>query len=92
MVETAETCRPGLQAMLGPMEADDKPSSHLYCRDWETKSEKGSGLKITQPRSKQTDGPGRGLSHHLVHRARCPPAALPRCRRGQGAGRAAGIG
>lgn len=85
-METTETCRPGLQPTVGPTQADDKPCSHLYCHDRETKSEKGSGLKITHPRSRQTDGPGRGWSHRLVHRACWPPAALPRCRRGQGAG------
>lgn len=78
--------RRDLQPMVGPTQADVKPRSHLYCYDCETKSGKGSGLKITHPRSRQTDGSGRGQSHRLVRCACWPPVARPRRRRGQGAG------
>lgn len=47
MVWTAGTCRPGLLPMVGPAQVGYKPCSRPYCRGWETKSEKGSELKIT---------------------------------------------
>lgn len=46
MMWTTETCRPGLLPMVGPTQVCYKPSSHLYCWGWETKSEKSSELKI----------------------------------------------
>lgn len=46
VVWTTESCRPGLLPMVGPTHVGYKPCSHLYCRGWETKSEKGSELKI----------------------------------------------
>lgn len=66
------------QPMVGPTQVEVKPCSHLYCRDCETKSGKGSGLKITHPQTRQSDGSGWGQSHCLVHHTHWPSAVQAR--------------